>query len=460
MTMTEALSERILSFFDTRMDPQAVERATVAITDTVGVTLAGMAHEALGMVKAVTMPSAAAGKATLFGSRDGINALDAAFINGTAAHMLDYDDSNSQLHGHPSVAVLPALIAAVQERGGVDGETFVRAYITGFETAARLGTGIGRFQYTNGWHPTTTIGIFGAVGAVSSVLELDRHQTSMALGIAAHMASGVKSNFGSMTKPLGVGHAARNALMAVKLAQQGFTSGATAFEQHHGYLNAFNRGPGNFDFDRVLSNWGTPYCILDWGIKQKRFPCCYACLSPIDGILALREENGLRPDDVKAINVAVHAIRFPHINVPDPKTALAGKFSVHYCVAKALANGLLTIEDFEDGGLEQPGIRALMERVSFAPYSHDNIAGAEISVETVDGRTLSVSIDAAWGATPQNPLSAELIRDKFMDCATRVLPAVAAETLFKALGSIATAKDAAEVLALAGQTQRVAAAVA
>lgn len=446
---SEALAERFLTFSRSEMDPAAVERATVAITDTIGVALAGMDHEAMDMLKAVVLPTATAGAATILGSDLRLNALDAALLNGTAAHMLDYDDSNSQLLGHPSVAVLPALLALAEERGDVSGKEFVRAYIVGFETAARLGTGVGRYQYTHGWHPTATIGVFGAIAACSVIAGLDTERAAMAIGLGAHMAAGVKSNFGSMTKPFGVGHAARNALMAVKLAQAGFTSGVEALEHHHGYLNVFNRGPENYDFDKVLQDWGAPYCILDWGIKQKRFPCCYACLAPIDGMLDIRDRQGARADEVEAIHVAVHPIRFPHINVPDPATPLAAKFSVHFCVAKALANGRLTIEDFEAGGLDQPGIAELMRRVSFGTYEHDNIAGAEVSVALKDGRTLRSSIDAAWGATPRNPLSAELIRDKFMNCSTRVLDERAATRLYEALIRIDEATEIGAVFELA-----------
>lgn len=447
VSIVSAMAANLLDGWKTPLPPRAVERARIGILDTVGVTVAGSLHEGARVLRRVVLPMAAQGASALIGTEGALNAADAALVNGAASHMLDFDDSNSQLHGHPSVAVLPALLAAAGE-AGASGDEVLRAYVWGMELCCRLGMGVGRHQYTHGWHPTTTIGIFGGVAAAALIYGLDRRQTATALAIAASMAAGIKSNFGTMTKPLIVGHAARNAIMAAKLAREGFTASPLAFEHHHGYLNVFNRDPANYDVGRILSGWGEPFCILDMGIKQKRYPCCYACLPVLDGVERIMAGEGIAAADVARVEVKVHAIRFPHINVPQPQNALHAKFSVHYCVARVLLNGRLSIEDFEGESDRDPETRALMDRVTLSTYDRENTSGADVLIETKDGRVLETYVELARGAQAQHPLPVGDVRAKFEDNAARALGASRARLLGEALLSVDAAADIRSVLAL------------
>ena len=268
MTVTQEFARRIHAMRYEDFPAEAVRWARIGILDTVGVLLAGSTHETVSILR--TALASGSGPCLVFGTAQRCGPLDAAMINGAAAHVLDYDDSHSNLHGHPSVAVLPALFAAAELKG-CSGRELIRAYVIGFEALSRLGRGVSRYQYTHGWHPTTTIGIFGAVGACSVLLGLSEAQTANAFAIATHMASGIKSNFGTMTKSLGVGQAARNGLLAVQLAQGGFTGGEKAFEHHHGYFNVFN-GDGHYDASRIFDAWADPLCILDPGSSKSVIP--------------------------------------------------------------------------------------------------------------------------------------------------------------------------------------------
>lgn len=422
MTIALQFARNIHQFHQRSLPKEAVERARYAIIDTLGVMLAGSVQPGALKLRAVIEP-AAPGRSRVFGTSLRVNALDAALLNGIAAHILDFDDSNSRLHGHTSVAILPALLALGDERQAPP-SAVVRAYITGFEAASRLGDAVGRYQYTHGWHPTATLGIFAAVAACAALLELSEQQTAVALSIATALASGIKANFGSETKPLGVGQANRNALLAIKLAQQDFSAGESAFEHHHGYLFVFNAGAAHFDTSLLVAPWtGEPVLLSPvMGIKQKRFPCCYAILPPLDGILALRHEHRLTPEEIMRVAVGVHPIRFPHINVPAPKDPLAAKFSLHYCTARALEEGRLTLDDFiDETRFNRPETHCLMRQVSLHPYLHDNIGGAEVMIETKDGRRLTTYIDSAQGSSYENPLPPALNRDKFLQCASLAL---------------------------------------
>ncbi len=435
MTLSHQFARHILDFYQRELPPEARSRARTAIIDTLGVTLAGSQQAGSRKLRAAVVPAAATGRSRIFGTDLRLNALDAALINGTAAHMLDFDDSNSHLHGHVSVAVLPALLAIADEQES-SAEDILQAYVTGFETAARLGDSVGRYQYTHGWHPTTTVGVFAAVAACAALLQLSETQTAAALAIVTTLVSGIKSNFGTETKPLGVGNANRNAVLAIRLAQQGFSAGELAFEHHHGYLNVFNGGADNYDVTPLITPWTGDPMLLDRikGNKQKPFPCCYAILSPLDGILSLREQHRLTPDQIAGVSVGVHPIRYPHINVPHPENPLAAKFSLHYCIARALIDGTLTLDDFIDETLfAAPPTRALMSRISLYRYDSDNTGGAEVAITTHDGRALTQFVAGARGSTYDNPLPDSLMEEKFLQCAALALGDEGARRLYQRL---------------------------
>jgi 2-methylcitrate dehydratase PrpD len=434
-TVSGQFARNILSFFQRDFTDETYGRARAAIIDMIGVMLAGSLHEGGEILRSVILPTAASGKSRVFGTELRLNALDAALLNGTAAHMLDYDDSNSHLHGHVSVAILPAILALADEKG-IDGRDVLKAYLTGFEAAARMGNAVSRRQYTHGWHPTTTVGLFGAVAAASVLSDLTEGQTATALGIATSLSAGIKSNFGTMTKPLIVGHANRNALFAVALAKNGFTSGARAFEHHQGFFAVFNGAPDSYDASPLIESWDSVPRILDpvKGNKLKRYPCCYALAAPLDGILSLREEHGLTPGQVREVSIGVHPIRYPHINVPAPQSPLEAKFSTNYTIARALVDGAITLQDFEDDKrFSDPATRSLMERTTLYAYDNENAGGAAVTITTTDGKKLERFVEGALGSTYANALPEEMIRKKFLDCAGRAMPVEQAQSLLERL---------------------------
>ncbi|MEC5319193.1 MmgE/PrpD family protein [Brenneria populi subsp. brevivirga] len=435
MTIARQFARNLLAFSRQTFSADALAHARTAIIDTLGVTLAGGVQDGAEKLRAVIVPSAASGKSRVFGTDLRLNALDAALLNGTSAHLLDFDDSNSWLHGHISVAVLPALLALADERQS-DGSEILRAYLAGYETAARMGRTVSPFQYRHGWHPTTSVGIFAAVAAGAVLLGLNEEQTATALSISASLASGIKSNFGSQTKSLAVGHANRNAVMALLLARQGYSAGSTAFEHHHGYFNVYNRGPENYDSAPLTESWDAPPHILDRvkGNSFKYFPCCYAILSPLDGLLALREQTALPAEQIAHIQIAVHPIRFPHINIPRPETPLAGKFSLHYCIARAWVKGRLTLDDFiDDAAFNDPLTNALMEKVELRRHDEETTHSAQVTLIAQDGRRFERHVAGAMGSSADIPLPDDLIERKFLDCAGRAMPLEAARALYRRL---------------------------
>jgi 2-methylcitrate dehydratase PrpD len=420
----------------------AVHWAKVGILDTVGVTLAGCGEPCAQIVRKVA--SGNGGLSLIYGSGDRTNALDAALVNGTASHALDFDDMNNTLGGHPSAPILPALFALADERPA-SGRAFIAAYVAGFETECKLGLGVHFHHYTKGWHPTATLGVFGTAAAACNLLRLDAERTAIALAIAASLAAGLKANFGTMTKPLHVGHCARSGLFAALLAEGGFTANPGAFEHNQGFLDVFN-GPGTYDVARMLAHWGDPFDIVKPGIAVKQYPCCGSTHPALDVMLDLVRRHDLKPTQVARVDSWTHARRLEHTNRPDPQTGLEAKFSVQYCLARALNDRTIRIEHFEGDAWRDPPVRAVLPRVHAAAYTtaqfpESSHYGAEIKVTTNDGKTVSGKIDEAMGRTSGNPLPAERLREKFDNCVARALPRSRAGALADMIERLDTVAD-------------------
>ena len=223
-------------------------------------------------------------EASVFGHGFGAPAGEAALVNGTSAHALDFDDVNMSMRGHPSVPLLPAVLA-LGEKIGSSGRELIDAFVLGFEVECKLGRVIGAAHYALGWHATSTLGTLGAAAACARLLRLDMERTQIALGIAASLASGVRQNFGTMTKPLHAGWAARNGVIAATLADRGFTADSAAIEGESGLLHAASGGARLNS--RALASLGDPWEIVSPGIGVKLYPCCYATHRAIDAALEI-----------------------------------------------------------------------------------------------------------------------------------------------------------------------------
>jgi 2-methylcitrate dehydratase PrpD len=422
-SFANALGRRVADFSASDLTPDAVHWARVGVLDTFGVTLAG-SREPAALIASQCI-DAPTGACLLFGSARRLGALDAALVNGTAAHALDFDDCNNTLGGHPSAPIVPALWALAEERRA-SGMDLVVAYVAGFELECKLGLAVNFHHYQKGWHPTATLGVFGAAAACARLMALDAQQTATALAIAASFASGIKSNFGTMTKPLHVGHAARNGLLAARLAERGFTaSPGDVFEHTQGFLDVFN-GPGTYDTQRALAAWAAPLDIVQPGIAIKQYPCCGSTHPAIDAMLQVVREHGLTPRHVERVDAWIHPRRLQHTNRPHPRSSLDGKFSLQYVLARALHDGHLGVQQFEGDAHADAAVTALLPRIHVHPYGEDlfpadNHFGGAVRVTLRDGSVREARVEQALGRTSAHPLPMPLLEEKFTLCALQVL---------------------------------------
>jgi 2-methylcitrate dehydratase PrpD len=450
-TLAERLAQKICAFRVEDITTRALTEARTAIIDTVGCTLSGIPEPCAQILLKTPGVAEAPGTSLVFGTSRRTSALDATLVNGTASHALDYDDVSGVLGGHHSVPVT-APIFALGEELKVSGRRALAAYIIGVETEVRLSRAVNFHHYDKGWHPTATLGTFGAAAAASHLLGLDERRVARALALAASFACGIKANFGTMTKPLHVGHIARNGLFAALLAQRDFESNPAALEHKQGWLEVFN-GRGTYSPERIFEDWGAPWEIETAENGLKQFPCCGSTHPAIAMMLALVREEGVSPDAVNGIEILAHRRRLPHTNNPDPRTPLAAKFSIQYATARALADGAVRLRDFEGDAVMEERVRRLLPLITTRahpgmPGDSPKQFGAEVVVTLRDGRRLSRRVDHMVGRGGDNPMSTEELFEKFEDCAGRALAHDQIAPLFERLETLETAADLCQVTRL------------
>jgi 2-methylcitrate dehydratase PrpD len=435
----QRLAAKVCAFDKSQLTKTSIAQAKTCILDTVGVTLAGLPEPCTQILLKTPGVATSAGPSLIFGTDRRTSALDAALINGTASHALDFDDFSGALGGHHSVPLVASLFALAEERGAT-GEDFLAAYVVGVETMIRLARAVNFHHYDKGWHPTSTLGTFGAAAAACHLMRLDVEKTATALSIAASLASGIKANFGTMTKPLHIGHCNRNGIFAALLAEGAFEAATDVFEHHQGFLDVFN-GPGTYDIAKLFENWGEPWEIEASSIGLKQFPCCGSTHPAIIMALRMRKEEGIKPGDIARVDIQPHGRRLRHTNTPQPQTPLEAKFSVQYVVARALQDGVVRLKDFEGEAHFEPGIRSLLDLTEARP--HPDMAddgpeqwGAEVAVTLKDGRRVARRVDNLVGRGGDNPMDSGELWDKFSDCASRALPREQIAPLFERLETL------------------------
>jgi 2-methylcitrate dehydratase PrpD len=404
------------------IDPEARLQARRAMLDTLGVTLAGVPEDATTLVADMVREQGGTPEATVLGRDFRAPAPEAALVNGTAGHALDFDDVSMSMRGHPSVPLVPAIMA-LGEKLGSSGRDAVDSFVLGFEVQCKVGRLISGPHYALGWHPTSTFGTIGAAAACARLLHLDAERTQAALGIAASLASGARRNFGSMTKPLHAGWAARNGVVAADLAARGFTADAEALEAPDGWLNAAS---GGAEFDAsAMERMEDPWEIVTPGIGVKLYPCCYFTHLSIDAALQLRDLLGGAAGEVAEIHASVSPGTMMVLRKTLPESGLEGKFSLEYCIAAALHDGAVTLGSFTDDAVLRPEVRRLTEVVRITedgPPSRIPLGGsALITARLAGGREVASPRAEVPRGDPANPLAWDELAAKFRDCASDLL---------------------------------------
>jgi 2-methylcitrate dehydratase PrpD len=440
MTTQEVLSEFIVGTTLSDVDSVVVRRATDTIADTLGVALGGSATDlaaAFGRFMELDGGGAGeSGRALLVGRPERASASSAALRNGSVGHALDYDDASRPSNGHLSGAIVSAALAVTADEEILD-ELFLTAYAIGFEVAGTIGLVLQKDRRGRAWHPTSVVGPVGAAAAAAKILGLSAQQVSTALAIAATTASGLRANFGSMTKPLHAGRAAQAGVTAALLAQAGYTASPDAFDGPTGFFRAFGtRSPEAVAAETrdALATLGAPWVMAtDMGILVKPYPSCAQTHPAIEAALLLREKVPV--EEIARVRVGVSAATPLSLTYHLPERGLQGKFSMEYCVATALAVGEVSVDSFTDARVAEPSIRELISKITMEVDDRvqDSLeAAAVVELTTRSGEDLTAMIEVPKG-NGARWLTKREFQVKFVDCASRVLGRERAADLFAML---------------------------
>lgn len=407
------------------------------LADLVGVALAAVGEPAFhALLSAFQSAPGLIGWSRVWGAGVRCSRRDAGLINAFAGHFHDFDDDETELAmAHVTVTAMTAAATVADSLTGISGREVLQAYTLGVEAATRLGRLINPDHYKSGWHASATLGVFAATAASGHVLGLDPTSMRHALGMAASFASGLRSNFGSDTKPLQVGHAVERGILASELAAKGMTSTPGSLLGPRGYVSFF--GPKR-DAAKVLDGFGAPYDLVGSGLTIKAYPCCTASHTAVDSMLALRDEHRFGAGEIERITCHIDPA-VPNILVHDrPANATEAKFSLPFCIAAAAVFGQLRISEFTSGVVHSPEVRAVMERVVVEldpslPKGDSGISvSSRLTIQLQDGSRLTRFNEFVPGS-PRRRLSHRRLFEKFEACTRGLLGSERTDGVFDAL---------------------------
>src|SRR4051794_37644117 len=435
MPLTQHLGQFVADLSPNRIPEEAARIARMGFIDTIGTMIAGREEDSVRILTETLAPGD--GPATLtFGDRKA-PAPEAAWINGTAAHALDYDDV--ALRGHPSTVLVPAILAEA-EHLNASGADMITAYVAGYETWAELFRRDTGLLHQKGWHPT---GLYGAVGAAAScakLRKLDAEKSAIAIALGASQSAGLMSNFGSMTKPFHAGKAAHAGIMAARLAEAGFTANTDALEHPQGFLHAIS--PSGTEDRTGAPKAGTEWAILTQGLGIKKYPTCYCTHRAIDCVLDLVDATPIQPDQVKKITVTISDYFATVLRNHEPRTGLAAKFSIEFAMASGIVAKRVGLRELTDEFVQRPDIQALMRKVEIVTTTEydPEMPGAAphdtVKVELTNGSTIAGEPVKRATGHASRPLTEAQIYDKFADCLDAGASDIPADVLFKRLSAI------------------------
>src|SRR5436190_1496885 len=431
MALTQELGQFAAGLTFEALPAEAVEIARTGFIDTIATMIAGAHDPAPQLLRRGLDP--APGPASLYFSGETATAPEAAWINGTAGHALDYDDVGCR--GHVSTVLVPAILAEA-ETLGLGGREMLVAYAAGYETWAELARRDPGHHHKKGWHPT---GIFGAIGAGAACAALRRlapERAAAAIALSASQAGGIMANFGTMTKPFHAGRVAHAGLMSARLAELGFTAAPDALEHPQGFLSAVSpEGKADRESPRQDGEWH----ILKQRLSIKKYPACYCTHRALDGMLELLARRPLKRAEIGRITVSISETHSLILRNHTPETGLAAKFSMEFAMAAAVISRRASLAEYTDEFVRRPEVQDLMRRVSIVTNQNYDpvVSGAsawdQVTIDLVNGERIESDQVRRSRGHPEHPLGENELFDKFRLCLDAGHARIAPERLFDRL---------------------------
>jgi 2-methylcitrate dehydratase PrpD len=397
---TTVIADAALATKYAKLDAASTRVAKQALLDWWACTIAAAHDPLVEMLVAAARADESAPTVPVIGRRERVSRRDGAHINGAASHALDYDDVNLAFTGHPTVVLVPALLAYAHGRG-VSGRDFLTAFCAGYDTICRVGVLAGPTMYAHGFHATGVCGAFGAASAVNQLAGGGRATLLQAFGIAGTQAAGLKANFGTMCKPLHAGLAARTGYEAATLAARGFTSRPDILDCEQGFIATHSRER----FPEATAG-AAPNGHYVRDNLFKYHAACYMTHAPIEAALAVRRQSAFALDRVRRVTLRVVHDADRMCNIVAPRTGLESKFSLRQTIAMALSDvDTAGLANYSEAIAARPDLVALREKIDVDLRRDRDVGGpwgqtyAEVDVELTDGRVLTAAYDSGIPAT-------------------------------------------------------------
>lgn len=444
--VTRAVVDELVARRIEQYPADIIALAKQCVTDFLAVTLAGTREAGSRALAAELLDGRdGQGRATLVGLSHRASALDAALINGMAAHALDYDDVSLPMSAHPSVVILPALLALAEKRNA-SGKQVLESFVAGYEAGARIGIYMAPAHYDSGFHGTGTIGTFAAAAACAHLLGLDADRAEQAIGIAAAQAAGIRSMFGTDCKPLHAGKGAFNGLLAALLASREFTSAAGAIERDNGFA-ATHAGARN-----SAAAFGPPNG--EYFLRQNLFKyhaACYMTHAAANAIGGAMKANSIQADMLDRIVVTADRSLDSVCNIADPDTGLGMKFSVRTVAALSmLGRDTSRLSSFTDEAAADPSIAKAREKIEVQLADIRPITRTKVRLDLKGDRSIEAEYDSG---RPESDLVLQGVRlhAKFRALAGEVLGATRADQLLETVDTLETQPAVSAVMKLAAR---------
>ena len=436
---------------------EAVHLARRCVLDGLAVMLAGSEQPALEILERYIGKIGGVEESRLLGfASRRVPAHLAALWHGLAGHAMDWDDTQlsenkGRAYGlltHPTIPPLAACLAISDMLGGVDGKRFLAAFVAGFEVECKIAEAINPDHYMKGFHSSGTIGTFGSAVAAAKLLGLEARAMARAVGIAASMASGIRVNFGTMTKPLHVGRSSENGVTAALLAGDGFTADEEALDGKWGFFSVAGRGG---EPELVTGRFGAPLTIISPGVSIKPYPCGVLTHPSMDAMGKLMRDNGLGADDIERVTLYAGTNILGPIRFELANTELEGKFCMAFLLAAIIVAGKAGKAEFTDRFVRSDAVQAMQRRITTEFDADIEAEGwdrirSRVEAWTKDGRHLVQRADDNYRGGPHNPMSDREVEGKFRDCAQGLLDEAAIGRVFEAVWGLETLADATVLL--------------
>jgi 2-methylcitrate dehydratase PrpD len=388
--------------------------------DWIGVTLGATGDDGAKILLGVVQGHGGKRQASIFGSRARTTMLQAALVNGTMSHALDYDDAHNVVRTHPSAPLVPALFA-VAEYFQLPGKELITAFVAGYETTVRIGRALGKEYYERGWHATSVLGRFGAAAGTARLLRLPPDKTAVALGLAATQAGGLRDVFGTMGKAFHAGKAASDGLFAAILAKEGFTAPGDMLEEKKAFSEVLSR---EYNPELIVKGLGMEYGVGE--VNFKPYAACLLVHPVVDAVLAIRTDHRPDPDQIEKIDIRVAPLNLKVTGDFNPQTGFEAKFSLPMAGAMALVFGNVNHSLFTHSVVHDPSVRRLMGVMQAASDASMDENEAVVSIVMKNGQRYSSHITAPKG-NPGNPMTFVELASKVRDLSAQVLTPKAVE---------------------------------